>query len=100
MRAIFAARPHVVVGPLPLFGHYAVFEVTRIVPSRRQPLAQARSSIERQLAGEQQRQTLARFISAWRARWIAKTDCQPQDVMQKCRQYHGPLAPEGQLDFS
>jgi len=100
MRAIFAARPHVVVGPLPLFGHYAVFEVTRIVPSHRQPLAQVRTSIERQLAGEQQRRTLARFVMAWRTRWISRTDCQPGDVMHKCRQYRGPLAPEAPLDFS
>jgi foldase protein PrsA len=95
--AVFAARPHVVTGPLLQDGHYFIFEVTRVVPPRRVPFASVRRSIARQLAGEQRRPTLARFISAWRRKWIARTDCARGFAIQKCRQYGGPPAPEDPL---
>jgi foldase protein PrsA len=96
--AILKARPDVLIGPL-LNGEYALVEVRRIVPARYRLLAQVRASIARRLAGEQQRATLSRFIGAWRTRWIAITDCQPGYVVQRCRQYTGPMAPEDPLAF-
>lgn len=100
MRAIFAARLGVLVGPMLLNGLYAVFAVTRIQPRVVQPLSQVQSSIEMRLAKAQRRRTLARFIAEWRARWTARTDCQRGYVVQKCRQYGGPKAPEDPLTFN
>jgi foldase protein PrsA len=94
VRAIFAAKLHVLVGPTPLNHRYSVFEVTRITSATRQPLNQVQSWIEKHLAGEQQRRTLARFIKAWRSKWIARTNCAPGHVVQKCRQYNGSRTPE------
>jgi hypothetical protein len=34
-----------------------------------------------------EQQVLAEFIKAWRAKWRAKTSCQPGYVVEKCRQY-------------
>jgi len=93
-RAIFAARPHVLVGPLPLVGFYCFFEVTRIAPAVTQPLSRVHHAIQGQLARERRRRALARFVRAWRRRWIARTDCAPGYVIQKCRQYAGPRSPE------
>lgn len=91
---IFAARPHVLVGPERLTMSYAIFEVTKVVPRVVRSLAQARSAIEQRLAREQQRRTLARFVAGWRARWTARTDCRPGYVVPKCRQYAGPRRAE------
>lgn len=94
VRAVFSARPNVLSGPVRLYGDYSLFEVTRIVAATRQPLAQAQSSIEKRLAAEQRRRTLAEFVRAWRKRWIARTDCHAGYVVPNCRQYKGPIIPE------
>jgi len=92
-RAIHFAPPHVLVGPVRFRGFdYYMFEVLRITPARQQTLAQVQSSIRRQLAGEQQRRTLAAFIRTWRRRWTARTDCHAGYVVPKCRQYKPPSA--------
>jgi PPIC-type PPIASE domain len=100
VKAIFTAKPHVLVGPVMLNNLYAVFEVTHIKPSTRQPLNEVESSIEQQLATEQQRRVLAGFIAAWRQRWRAQTDCNPGYVVERCRQYNGTKAPENPYTFS
>lgn len=53
-RAIFAARPGLLSGPvlLPEYGDHSLFEVTRIVTAHYTPLAQVRDSIAAQLAGK------------------------------------------------
>jgi len=91
--AILQARLNTITGPLPN-GEYGLFEVKRIVAAHYEPLAQVRGTIEQQLAGEQRRLALSRFLAAWRKHWRAVTDCHPGYVVQRCRQYKGPLAPE------
>jgi hypothetical protein len=98
-RAIFVARPHVLVGPLLFLERWCFFEVTRIIPAVVQPLARVRGAIKRQLTGEQRQRTLAAFIAAWRRRWLARTDCSPEYVVQKCKQYTGGRAEEEPLAF-
>lgn len=93
-RAIFAARPNVLTGPVMVQGDHSLFEVKRIAPARLEPLARVRSSIAARLAAEQQQRTLTRFIEAWRHKWIAVTSCRPTYVVQKCSQYRGPRPPE------
>lgn len=95
---ILATRLDVLSGPV-FTGEYSLFEVRRIVPARYRTLAQVRGAIARQLAAEQRQATLSRFIGAWRRRWIAMTDCSPGYVVQRCRQYAGPMAPEDQHSF-
>lgn len=96
-RAIFAARPHTLVGPLPLLGRYCFFEVTYVLPRIVKSLAQVRTTIERQLAHTRLRRALTSFVAGWRRRWVAKTGCAPGYVVQKCRQYAGPRAREDPL---
>jgi hypothetical protein len=98
-RAILEARPNVLTGPVLVYGEHSLFEVIRILPAHYRPLAQVHSSIEQQLAAEQRRLTLTRFIAAWRRHWTAKTNCYPGYVVQKCRQYAGRSATEAQTAF-
>jgi PPIC-type PPIASE domain len=95
--AIFAARPHELIGPVRIRRTYFVVEITKIAPARQQTLAQARDTIERKLIAERKRRALAAFIRSWRTQWAAKTDCSPGYVVQKCRQYTGPKTAEDPL---
>lgn len=99
LNAVFAARPHVLVGPIVQDGHFYMFVVTRIVPSRLEPLASVASSIAEQLASSRRQRALARFAAAWRTTWMSKTDCAAGYVVQKCRQYKGPMGAEGTLEL-
>ncbi|MGO9761166.1 MAG: peptidylprolyl isomerase [Solirubrobacteraceae bacterium] len=98
-KAIFAAKPNVLTGPVPVRGEHSLFEVKRVVPARYRPLARVKGSIATQLTRERRQRALARFIVAWRSRWLARTACSPGYVVQKCRQYHGARAPEDPLTF-
>jgi hypothetical protein len=95
--AIFAARQGVLVGPVRIKHSYFIVEVTRIQPAALRSLAEVRGSIERKLSSERWRRTLAKFVKAWRKKWIAETDCRRGYVVQKCRQYNGPRQPEDPL---
>jgi foldase protein PrsA len=94
-RAVHLAPLNRVMGPVLVHkvDHY-LFRVTDVVRAREQPLAQVEGAIRRQLAADQLRRTLAAFVAAWRTRWIAQTTCSAGYVVQKCRQYRGPRAPE------
>jgi foldase protein PrsA len=100
VKAIFAARPHVVSAPIRVERFYFLIEVIHVVPANVQRLAQVRDAIKRTLASEQRRRTLARFIEAWRRKWTARTDCRHDYVVQKCRQYGGARAREEALRFT
>jgi hypothetical protein len=95
-RAIFRARPNVIVGPLEINGYYFLFRVTSITPSRVQSLAEAGKTIKKELSVRRR----VRFVESWRRKWIGETSCAPAYVVQKCKQYHGPLAPEDPLDVN
>jgi hypothetical protein len=97
LEAIFAAKPHVIAKPVELNHLYFLVEVTHVTPARLRPLAEVRQSIARKLVDSRRRRSLARFVNAWRKKWVARTDCQPVYVVQKCRQYRGPAAPEDPL---
>ncbi len=84
-RAIFAARPHVLSGPVGVSGGYFVFEVTRVYPAQQKSLAQSEAVIRKELPAERLNAALAEFISSWRARWVSRTECQKGYVVAKCR---------------
>jgi hypothetical protein len=94
--AIFRSPLHVLEGPLPWNGVYALYEVVRVSPPGRWPLARFRASIEQQLASAARTRARAGFVAAWRERWRALTSCRPGFVISLCRQYRGRVggAPE------
>lgn len=92
VRAVFSAKLNVLTGPIKRRVDYYLFEIKQIIPSGARTLTQVQGVIEKQLAIERWRKTLAVFIKAWRKKWIARTDCAPGFVVQKCRQYRVPKA--------
>lgn len=80
-RAIFSARPHVVVGPLRVAMYY-VFEVLAVRRRRLLSLYAAAASVRARLAAGAPRRVLeASFYRKWRLR----TDCQGRDTLGACR---------------
>jgi foldase protein PrsA len=98
--AIFKAKQGVLTGPIRLNNLYFLIEVTRITPAYVESLAQVRRSIGKKLTAERRRQALATFVAAWRRKWIARTDCAVGYVVQKCRQYSGPMTLEDPLGLN
>jgi hypothetical protein len=92
LKAIFAARPGVYVGPLLLNGYYAVFRVTRSVPRVVQPLTRAQRQIARRLTASQHQRVLARFLAAWQDRWKAVTTCRSKYMIPECKSSNQALA--------
>jgi len=92
LKAIFAAKPGVYVGPFRLNGAYAIFRIVRIVPRRVQPLRRVETRIERELAKAEHKRTLAHFLKAWTARWRTVTSCRAAYVVPECRSYTGQQA--------
>ena len=99
-RTIFAAKPHVLVGPHLFLRRWYFLRVNRVVPEVVEPLQGVRGAIGQQLADEYRRHMLVASIRAWRQKWISRTDCRPGYIVQKCRQYTGERAEEEPFVFN
>ena len=86
LQAIFAAKPHALVGPLLNGADYFVFEVAKVTPARLQTLAQAQASIRQTLGARLQRQLSASVLEAFERRWSARTRCRPGFLARQCAQ--------------
>ncbi len=86
---VFAAKPHVLTGPVNQALDYYVFEVTKITPAGRRTLAQSEASIGQRLAVRRQQQVSTKLLEASEQKWTARTSCRPGYVVLKCRQYMG-----------
>jgi PPIC-type PPIASE domain len=72
-RAIFAAKPHMLLGPY-LIAWYYMFEVLRVMPAHELPLAQVRPAIVQALAT---RAASTSLREAYEQRWARRTICRP-----------------------
>lgn len=93
-RAIFTARPNALSGPVKIYLGYYIFEVKKTLAPKEQSLAEVRAAIASKLPEERKQQATARFIKAWRARWIAKTTCRQGYIINKCSEYKDRTAAE------
>lgn len=95
VRTIFTAAPGKVAGPV-WFNHaWVLIVVRKVVPGRFKRLAEVREAVAARLTSQRRRLALLSFIKTHRSKWIARTDCSPGFVVQKCAQYRGPTTPEG-----
>jgi hypothetical protein len=94
VHTIFAAKPGTVAGPVRFHHAWALVVVRKVLPARIKPIGTVQEEIAGRLASE--RRALARksFIAAYRRKWLARTDCRPGFIVQKCSQYRGRLLPE------
>jgi PPIC-type PPIASE domain len=97
-RAMFAARPNVLTGPIGTSFGYFVFEVKKVKPARYKPLSAVARSIRDELTRRRRRQALAAFLARWHAKWSAKTTCSPGFVVRGCQEFSGSgMAPPNVL---
>jgi hypothetical protein len=97
--AIDRARLHTLEGPVKYGPDYLVFELKRLVKASYLPLSAVRAQIVGILTAEKHRVALARFVREWRARWINYTECEPNYIVYKCREYNGPHVAENPLSI-
>jgi len=94
VRAVFAARPGVLSGPVkarlaaePSTTDYYVFEVTGSHGSSRESLGQVATEIRQKLTEEARERGLAAFVGAYELRWRRMTLCAPDYLVPECRNY-------------
>ena len=88
--AIFSAKTNVLSGPVKTpFGYY-IYEVKTVTKGSQQTLAQAQSSIKQQLTSTQQSTALSTFVTNFKKKWIAKTECRSGYVVMDCKTYKAP----------
>jgi hypothetical protein len=79
--AIFAARPHIVVGPLKVYWYY-VFEILAVRPRHRESLAAVGAVIRRRVAES----SLSRLLDRQTERkWLLRAVCRPGFVALVCK---------------
>jgi hypothetical protein len=82
-RDFFAARPHVLVGPVKEL-MYFVFEVTKIVPARMRSLTEVQAAVRRELIRGELRDLSTAVMEASLRRWRLRTRCAPGYVVERC----------------
>lgn len=91
--AVFAAKLNTLSGPVKTpFGYY-IFEVKKVLPASQQPFSSEESSIKQQVAAQRQQKSLSTFVSSFRKKWTARTECRPQYMVQDCKGYKAPKTP-------
>jgi foldase protein PrsA len=94
-KAVFTTTTHVLGGPVKTpFGYY-IYEVRTITPGNQQTLAQAQAAIKQQLTSTQQSTALSKFVTNFKKKWIAKTECRSGFVVLNCKEYKAPKGSTG-----
>jgi foldase protein PrsA len=82
--ATFKAPKGQIEGPVKTqFGYY-VFEVTKITPSKQQPLSSSKASIKQLLISQKQQTTLDTFVKDFQKKWKDRTTCQKGYQTTEC----------------
>jgi hypothetical protein len=96
VRAVFAARPGQITGPVPAtpaaqptVTDYYLFEVTGKHRSSPRPLAEVAAQIRQTLAEQERPSALAAFTRAYELRWRSRTLCAAGYVVPECRNAGG-----------
>jgi foldase protein PrsA len=91
--AVFGAKVNVLGGPIKTpFGYY-VYEVKKTLPASQQSLSQVQSSIQQQLAAQNQQKALSEFVKSFRKKWEARTECRAEYNVKDCSGYKAPATP-------
>jgi hypothetical protein len=90
-RAIFSAQPHTLVGPVPLFAHFSILEVVRVLPAVRPSLVDVSGLIASRLKREEDARALDAFVHAWRKRWKEQTLCRASYSVEQCHGYQSAV---------
>jgi parvulin-like peptidyl-prolyl isomerase len=86
--AVFGAAQGELVGPFKTAdGNFNLIQVVGITPARTQPLDEASSEIERQLASSQQQAALDSFEQELTTKWTERTFCAEDFLTDRCENF-------------
>jgi foldase protein PrsA len=88
--ALFSAKQNVLSGPLKTAFGYYVYRFKSASPGNQQSLSQAEAAIKSQLTATQSQTSLTSFVTAFRKKWKAKTECRSGYVVKDCKQFKEP----------
>jgi foldase protein PrsA len=88
--ALFSAKQSVLNGPLKTAFGYYVYRIKSASPGNQQSLSQAEAAIKSQLTQSQSQTSLTSFVTAFRNKWKAKTECRSGYVVKDCKQFKEP----------
>jgi hypothetical protein len=89
-KALFAAAPHQIIGPIKGSQGYYVIEVEAIHPATTTPLAKVRPQIQQQLSAQLQSAITNNFQTDFTDKWTSRTFCASAQVMSRCSNYVPP----------
>jgi foldase protein PrsA len=93
--AAFTAPAGKLLGPIHgQFGYY-IFEVTKITPSRVQPLSAVSALIQQTLTTQLQNKATSAVQAQARKDWLSKTKCRAEYMMADCAGYKKPASSTG-----
>jgi foldase protein PrsA len=87
--AIFDSPSGEVVGPVNFEKNYFVVEVVKLTPEKVKTLPEVKSQIESTLGQQAQQENLSDFVAAFGAKWLTRTTCADDFLMEKCGNYKG-----------
>lgn len=94
LRAIFAARPGELTGPVAFNNAWTLLVVRRVEPGEYIALPLVEALIVKRIREEHRRAALARFTGPYLEKWRARTSCSAGFVVPGCREYRGTVAEE------
>ena len=86
---VFAAGQGEIEGPIQEGANYVVFEVMKITPEKVQSLDEAKPQISAQLAEQAKQQAFGAFVRGFNSRWVSRTVCAPDYVVEQCSNFKG-----------
>jgi parvulin-like peptidyl-prolyl isomerase len=90
IKAIFAAQPGRVGGPINTVQGYYIYEVVKSTLLPAETLAQARPKIKKVLFEQRGEAALKAFAAKFPKTWKPKTECRPNYVVPKCKESPTP----------
>jgi len=89
---IFDASEGEVIGPIETESGTYVFQVDAVTEATTTPLAEARTQIDQQLAGQIQQEAFGDFLNDYRDRWVQVTVCAEGFIGERCDNFEGVAA--------
>lgn len=90
---IFSAPPAVVEGPVEGEQGWTIFEVDKINPEKVQSLKEVEAQISAQLGEQAQQQAAARLSRNFNSKWISRTFCADDFLIERCANFKGSGRP-------
>jgi foldase protein PrsA len=87
--AIFDSPTGELAGPVKFQENYVLAEVVKLTPEKVQTLPEVKAQIESTLSQQAQQEALSEFITEFQTKWMQRTTCADDFVIEKCANYKG-----------